>query len=135
MSVSVELSVATRQSREIIDLTDRVVSRVAGLADGLVMISAPHTTVALFVSELDDGLRDDYLKIADRLFEGARPFSHLRNNNPNTEAHALSAMFGTSVMLSVAGGKLELGTYQRIILFELDGPKSRTVRVTHVGSH
>ena len=132
MSTRVELSVATRQSREIIDLTEEVASRVGRFADGLLLISAPHTTVALFISELDDGLRDDYLKIADRLFEGVRPFSHVRNNNPNTEAHVLSAMFGTSMTLSVAGGKLQLGTYQRIILFELDGPKSRTVCVTHI---
>ena len=77
---------------------------------------------------------DDFLKIADRLFQQVRPFSHMRNNNPNTEAHALSAMFGTSLVLPVAGGKMRLGTYQRILLFELDGPKTRTVSLTHVRS-
>jgi secondary thiamine-phosphate synthase enzyme len=132
MSAEVELTVATHHPREIIDLTEDLATRVTGLADGAVLVSAPHTTVALFVSELDEDLRDDYLKIADLLFEGARPFSHRKMNNPNTEAHALSAMFGTSVTVPVAGGRLRLGTYQRIILFELDGPKERTVRVTRL---
>jgi len=128
-----ELKVPTARNREIIDLTERVASVTDGLADGIVLVSAPHTTVALFVSELDDELRDDFLKIADTLFQPARPFRHIRKNNPNTEAHALSAIFGTSLVLAVAGGKLQLGTYQRVIFFELDGPKERTVSVTHVG--
>lgn len=129
-----ELQVRTEKNREIVDLTDRVSSLAAGLADGIALLSAPHTTVALLVSELDDELRRDYLKIADRLFEHVRPFAHIRNDNPNTEAHALSAMFGTSVVLPVTGGKLVLGTYQRILLFELDGPKARIVSLTHVQS-
>lgn len=129
-----ELQVRTEKNREIVDLTDRVSSLAAGLADGIALLSAPHTTVALLVSELDDELRRDYLKIADRLFEHVRPFAHIRNDNPNTEAHALSAMFGTSVALPVTGGKLVLGTYQRILLFELDGPKARIVSLTHVRS-
>ena len=130
-----EMQIATGASREILDLTERVASLTAGLADGMVLLSVPHTTVALFVSELDNELRDDFLKIGDRLFQPLRPFAHVRNNNPNTEAHALSAMFGTSLVLPVAGGKVRLGTYQRIILFELDGPKTRTVSLTHIRSH
>jgi secondary thiamine-phosphate synthase enzyme len=127
-----ELQVRTTQNREIVDLTDQLSAMAAGLADGIVLISAPHTTVALFVSELDDELRQDFLKISDQLFAHARPFAHIRNNNPNTEAHALSAMFGAAVALPVVGGRLELGTYQRVLLFELDGPKPRTVSLTHV---
>jgi secondary thiamine-phosphate synthase enzyme len=129
-----EMQVATTETREILDLTDRLASLATGLADGIVLLSAPHTTVALFVSELDDDLRADFLKIADRLFQPIRPFAHIRKNNPNTEAHALSAMFGTSLVLPVAGGKIGLGTYQRILLFELDGPKTRTISLTHVRS-
>ena len=129
-----ELKVATSQNRELLDITESVATLAVGLADGVALISAPHTTVALFVSEFDEGLRDVFLKIADRLFEQARPFAHVRNNNPNTEAHVLSAMFGASVSLPVAEGKLRLGAYQRILLFELDGPKTRTVSFTHVGA-
>ena len=127
-----DLEVATHQTRELLDITESVAALAAGLPDGVALISAPHTTVALFVSEFDDGLRDDFLKIADRLFEAGRPFAHNRNNNPNTEAHVLSAMFGASVTLPVAEGGLRLGVYQRILLFEFDGPKTRTVSITHV---
>ena len=125
-----EFQVTTNHTHEIVDITERVASIATGLDDGIVLVSAPHTTVALFVSELDDGLRDDFLKIADQLFGNIRPFSHAKNNNPNTEAHALSAMFGTCITLPVSNRRILLGTYQRIILFELDGPKTRTVLVS-----
>jgi secondary thiamine-phosphate synthase enzyme len=125
-----KIEVTTRDNREIIDLTEEVASRAAGSADGIILLSAPHTTVALFVSELDDDLRKDFVKIADRLFAPIRPFAHIKKNNPNTEAHVLSAMFGTSLVLPVQGGKISLGTYQRILMFELDGPKTRTVTLT-----
>ena len=126
-----EMKVATSKNREIVDLTDEVASKAAGWADGVLLLNAPHTTVALMVSELDDELRADFLKIAERLFAPIRPFAHIKKNNPNTEAHVLSAMFGTSLVLPVQDGKVSLGTYQRILLFELDGPKTRTVTVTH----
>jgi secondary thiamine-phosphate synthase enzyme len=127
-----EMKVDTHENREIVDLTEEVSALAAGLPDGIVLLGAPHTTVALFVSELDDELRQDYLKVADGLFAPMRPFAHVRKNNPNTEAHVLSAMLGTSLVFPVQGGSLSLGTYQRILLFELDGPKTRTVTVTHV---
>ncbi len=129
---TLELKISTTQIREIIDLTDALSRQTSTLADGLALISAPHTTVALFVSELDDELRSDYMKIAENLFKSSRPFAHIKKNNPNTEAHALSAMFGTSLAIPVVGGALRLGTYQRILLFELDGPKERTVTITHI---
>ena len=129
-----DLQLTTTSARQLEDVTERMASLVAGLSNGVVLFNAPHTTVALFVSEFDEGLRDDFLKIADGLLQNLRPFAHFRNNNPNTEAHVMSAMLGTSVMLPVEGGQLKLGTYQRILFFELDGPKTRTIFATHVPS-
>ena len=128
------MTITTTSVREIVDLTDRLFEVVRTFSTGIVVLNAPHTTVALFVTELDNELSSDYLRVTERLLENGRPYAHFRNNNPNTEAHILSAMFGTSVTLSVSDGMLQLGRYQRVVLFELDGPKTRTVFLTHVGS-
>jgi thiamine phosphate synthase YjbQ (UPF0047 family) len=53
---------------------------------------------------------------------------HIRNNNPNTEAHVLSAFAGTGVTVAIEKGEPDLGTYQNILLLEMDGPKKREVR-------
>ena len=96
---------------------------------GLVHVSIPHTTAALFLAEDDQELREDFIKIATESLADLRPFKHIRKNNPNTEAHAMSSLFGTSLTVVVEDGKLQLGTFQNIMFLEMDGPKERTVNI------
>jgi thiamine phosphate synthase YjbQ (UPF0047 family) len=51
----------------------------------------------------------------------------------NAHSHLLSLMLGNSETVPVAGGKLKTGTWQSILLVELDGPRPRTVGVQVVG--
>jgi secondary thiamine-phosphate synthase enzyme len=70
---------------------------------------------------------EDYEKVAAGLPAPFEPFRHHRNDNPNAAAHVISSLAGTQLILPVEGGELGLGTWQRIILLELDGPKTRTI--------
>lgn len=128
-----QIDVITRQSAEVIDVTGQVGGMLAGGGDGLAIVSIPHTTAALVLSEDDEELRRDLIRVARRWLEHCGPFEHRKKNNPNTAAHVLSAFGGTSLLLAVAGGRLELGEYQRILLLELDGPKTRTIRLRQLG--
>jgi secondary thiamine-phosphate synthase enzyme len=112
------------------NITELVRKQVEDVENGLVHVSIPHTTAAVFLAEDDPELREDYVKIATETFAGLRPFKHIRKNNPNTEAHAFSSLFGAGVTLAMNGGALILGTYQNILLLEMDGPKERTVNVS-----
>jgi thiamine phosphate synthase YjbQ (UPF0047 family) len=47
--------------------------------------------------------------------------------------HLLAAIIGPSVVLAIRDGRLKLGTWQRIVLIELDGPRSRDVSLTILG--
>ena len=111
------------------NITDRVREAVSGVSNGLTHVSIPHTTAAIFLAEDDAELREDYIKIAGETFRDLRPFKHIRKNNPNTEAHAFSSIFGTSLTIVVEDGELQLGTFQNIMFLEMDGPKERTVEV------
>jgi secondary thiamine-phosphate synthase enzyme len=123
--------VVTRALREVVDVTDLARGLAAAEApakgEAIALLWIPHTTAVLLVSELDAELGRDILRVAERWLAGARPFQHIRKNNPNTEAHVLSAFGGASVALPVADGALLLGEFQRILLVELDGPKTRTL--------
>ena len=110
------------------NITESVRQAVAGKS-GLVHVSIPHTTAAVFLAEDDAELREDYVKIATETLSGLRPFKHIRKNNPNTEAHAFSSLLGASLTLVVEDGQLQLGEFQNIMLLEMDGPKQRTVAV------
>lgn len=123
-----QIEVVTQEPLQAIDVTDRVAELVTAAGDGIAFVSVPHTTAALLLSEDDEKLRRDIIRVAQRWLQDCGPFEHIRKNNPNTVAHVLSSFAGTSLTIGISKGKLELGTYQRILFLELDGPKSRTIR-------
>lgn len=122
------ISVQSSRKTEVINVTDQLAALIGDVADGLAFFSTPHTTAALILCEDDDELRDDIVKAAENLYTGIRPFKHARNSNPNAEAHLLSAMMGTGVVVGITAGKLDLGMYQNVLFVELDGPKRREIR-------
>ncbi len=122
------ITVKTTQKAEIVNVTDLLAPLVESIEEGIAVISLPHTSAALIICEDDNELRGDIVRAAQEMFSPLRPFRHLRNNNPNAEAHLLSAFAGTSLTLGILKGKLQLGTYQNVLLLELDGPKTRELQ-------
>ncbi len=129
-----EITVETTEPRQIIDVTDRLASWANDLGEGLMWVDSPHTTASLMICESDEKLDSDFVRVAERFIQQVGPFAHDRNSNPNAEAHILAAMIGSQQLLLVSEGTLCLGTYQRLLLFELDGPKQRTLRCRFVRS-
>ncbi len=124
------LVVQSDRAIQAIDLTDHLLDRT--WPDGLLLLSVPHTTAALILGEADTDMLDDYERVAAALFAPWEPFKHHKNDNPNAAAHLVSSIAGTQLLLPVRDGRLSLGTYQRIVFLELDGPKSRRVDLASV---
>jgi secondary thiamine-phosphate synthase enzyme len=103
------------------------------VAGGLALFYVPHTTAALLMCEDDEELRADLVRVARGWLGVCRPFTHIRNNNPNAEAHLLSAFGGHAVAVAIEHGGLDLGIYQNLLLLEMDGPKQREIRCKIVG--
>lgn len=103
---------------------------------GHVLIVSRHTTTALAINEDEARLLEDIKTWLKKLAPPAEPYLHndlhLRPDIPadepmNAHAHLMAMLLNHSEMLPVIDGKLALGTYQSILLFELDGPRKRTV--------
>lgn len=128
-----ELAVETTRRIQAIDITDQVL--VQPLEDGFLWIGCPHTTAAVLIGEGDPDMLADYERVAGELFAPFEPFLHHRNNNPNAAAHLVSSFIGGQLLLPVVDRRLVLGSFQRIILLELDGPKSqRVVQITSLAA-
>jgi secondary thiamine-phosphate synthase enzyme len=120
------LAIQTNKKREILDITDRVNASLGGFSrEGICFLNVLHTTAALTTADLDPGTDLDMLDA----FEAMVPHLNYRHpHNPaHTPDHILSTLLGTALSLPVARGELVLGTWQRVILVELDGPRRREV--------
>lgn len=133
MTGTIRITVETERSHQAIEVTGLVEPHVPP-GDAAFVVRVPHTTCSLFLSEVDDELLRDVERVGASLLERFEPFTHARNGVPNAAAHIVSSMFGTSILLTAAEGRIELGRYQRIVLLELDGPKTRTIEVRPLGS-
>jgi secondary thiamine-phosphate synthase enzyme len=120
-----KIEVVTERSVQALDVTDRITGQA--WPDGWLILSVPHTTAALIIGENDPEMLEDYEKVALQLPAPFEPFKHHRNDNPNAAAHVISSLAGTQLILPVEAGEVVLGTWQRVIFIELDGPKTRTI--------
>lgn len=126
--------IQTRDQTEAVDITTRVNHAVgaSGIENGIALISVPHATAGVYVNENEEGLVSDIVRVVREMFFQRSDYRHNRIDN-NAAAHVASAVLGATLPLPVAHGGLVLGTWQRVFLMELDGPRSRTVDVTVVG--
>src|SRR5437764_10456483 len=126
------LTIKTPKKRAVLDITDQV-EKILGSNSGLCHLLVLHTTAALTTADLDPGTDLDMLDA----FEAMMPKLHYRHpHNPaHVPDHILSAMIGTSLAVPVQKGKLVLGTWQRVVLIELDGPRERESIVALVPVH
>ena len=127
----VELVIETKRKREVVDITDEVNLELGKLdaKDGILNLFLAHTTAALTTADLDPGGTDeDYLEAFEKLIPKIN-FRH-PHNPTHMPDHILSSLVGTSLTIPFEAGKLILGTWQRIVLIEFDGPRERRVVVS-----
>ena len=124
------LRIKTSATKEVVDLTDRLAAmiRKAELQEGLCTLFVTHTTAALTTGEIGEGTEQDFLQVVEKIIPRIQ-FQHAHNPS-HAWSHMASSILGPSLTVPVTGGKLVLGTWQSVMLVELDGPRERIVHVT-----
>ena len=121
------LSFQTGKKKNILDITEDIQSQIttSGKQSGLCHLFILHTTAALTTADLDPGTDLDMLDA----FEAMIPKLQYRHpHNPDHVGdHIMSSIIGPEVTVPFRNGELILGTWQRIVLVELDGPRDRNV--------
>jgi len=134
------LTIQTEERVELIDVTDRVVAvvRSAAISEGIVSLWSMHTTFAVFMNESQKALHADIKRLLETMVDRDADWKH---NDPdhsdcdrfNADAHLRAMLLGHSLTLQISGGEIVLGQWQRVLAAELDGPRSRTLRVQVMG--
>jgi secondary thiamine-phosphate synthase enzyme len=122
------ITVHSKEREQVIEITDQVAAIAASIGDGVCTVFSPHTTCALTVLTNEHGIADDLLTVLHGLVPQTTAYVH--DSADHVRAHVLSALVGPSVSVPVHNSRLNLGSFQRLVLLEFEGPRERTVSVS-----
>ncbi|MDO8631452.1 MAG: secondary thiamine-phosphate synthase enzyme YjbQ [Phycisphaerales bacterium] len=133
-----EFNVETRGGSEVLDLTDRVAGCIqqGRIADGVATIFVVGSTAGITTTEFEPGLADHDLKaVFEKLAPEDAEYRHEATwNDDNGHAHVRASLLGPSLTTPFVGRRLQLGTWQQIVLIDFDTrPRTRRIIVQVVG--
>jgi secondary thiamine-phosphate synthase enzyme len=145
LSASDRVRLRTRVGTRFVDLTELIRERVrqSGVVSGLAVVQTLHTTAALAVNENEPLLLSDLERTFERLAPEALGYAHddLDRRGPlppgerrNGAAHCRALVLAPSLTLLVEEGRLALGSWQRILLVDLDPPRERELAIGILGT-
>jgi secondary thiamine-phosphate synthase enzyme len=127
---STDLSIDT-SGRQLTDLTSQVSEFCRPLGDGLLSVFVPHATAGIALMETGSGSEADLQELLGRLLPRDDRYRHRHGAKGHGADHVLPVLISPSLVVPVQGGRLQLGTWQSVVLVDLnvDNPR-RTVRLT-----
>lgn len=124
------ITISTRRDKQVLDITPRVNQYLQqlGVSDGLCNLFVQHTTAGLTTGEAIEGTDEDLLEVLEKMIPAIR-FRHAHDPS-HAPDHMISSIIGASLTIPVRGGQLQLGTWQRVLLVECNGPRDRRIVIT-----
>jgi thiamine phosphate synthase YjbQ (UPF0047 family) len=141
----------TEHRREFVRITEDVADAVreAGIAEGMVLVSAMHITAGVWVNDDEPGLQADVLEWLDKLappswqvpandlahalLPDPGDYRHHRGGEDNGDAHLKNLLVHHQVVLPVTDGRLDLGPWQAVFYTEFDGGRDKRLIIKVLG--
>ena len=129
--------ISTKGFGDIIDITSEVSHEVAasGVTDGIATVFVPGSTAGITSIEYESGAVSDLQKAIERQAPMDLHYDHdARWGDGNGYSHVRAALMGASFTVPLVAGRLELGTWQQIVLCDFDNrPRNREIVVQIMG--
>lgn len=131
------LQISTGSGETVHDLTgdcETFVREAAEGGDGLLNVFVPHATAGIAIIETGAGSDDDLLAVLRDLLPADDRWRHRHGSPGHGRDHVLPALVPPHATLPVAGGRMDLGTWQSVVLVDTnrDNPR-RQVRLSFLG--
>jgi secondary thiamine-phosphate synthase enzyme len=119
--------------RRTVDLTEQVRTFCAAKGDGLCNVFVPHATAGVAIIETGAGSDDDFVETLERLLPRDDRYRHAHGSPGHGADHVLPGIVSPSITVPVQGGQPLLGTWQSVVLVDLnrDNPR-RSVRLSFI---
>ena len=123
----------TGSDASVVALTEQVDRFVADRGDGIVQVFCPHATAGVALIETGAGSDADLLDIIDHVLPPGFDYRHRHGSPGHGADHVLPAFVAPSITIPVIDGRLQLGTWQSVVLVDpnRDNP-SRQVRLSFI---
>lgn len=135
--VSVRKTISSRGNHHVLDITSQVVESVesSGMDAGVATVFVTGSTAGVTTVEFEPGLVADLEAAFDRLVPRELEYRHHeRWGDDNGHSHVRASLLGPSLAVPFNSGRLELGTWQQIILIDFDTrPRDREYLIQIVG--
>lgn len=132
------LKVTTKYEGDIINITPEVKKavRTSTIREGIVHLFVQHSTAALTTIEFEPGVLSDLNRALSVLAPDDAAYAHhVRWDDGNGRSHVKAALVGPSLTVPIGDGDVLCGTWQQIVLLELDvnAGRERTIICTVTG--
>ncbi|HJU33912.1 MAG TPA: secondary thiamine-phosphate synthase enzyme YjbQ [Nitrososphaera sp.] len=135
--VTVSITIRSKAENNMIDLTSQTdqAIKASKLHNGIVVIFVSGSTAAVTTIEYEPGLKEDFPKMLDRIAPSNIEYEHDNTwHDGNGHSHVRASLIGPSLTIPFKDKALMLGTWQQIVLLELDTrPRERTVVMQMIG--
>ena len=135
--VTKRISVDLQADGDIADISEMVQDAVSnsGMRNGIVTIFTLGSTGAVSTTEYEPGLKKDIPRALERIAPSNIDYEHHKTwHDDNGRSHVRSTIIGTSLVVPFVDGKLTLGTWQQIVVMNLDtSPRRREVILQIMG--
>lgn len=132
-----EFTVSTR-GQGLVEITDRIADWLAAQhpQTGLLTVYCAHTSASLVIQEnADPSVQRDLERAFARLAPEGAGYEHDTEGPDDMPAHIKAALTQTSLSIPVAGGRMALGTWQGVYLFEhRRAPHHRRIALHYIGA-
>ena len=117
------LSFHTPTHRAHVHITPQVeeIVRKSGVKEGMVLVSAMHITAGVYVNDNESGLIEDIDQWLEHLAPFRKDYKHHDTGEDNGDSHLKALLIHREVIVPITGGKLDLGTWQRVFMPNLMG--------------
>ena len=135
--ITKKIQIKSKSENDILDITDRVSQIVneSRIENGVVIVFVVGSTAAITTLEYEPGLRKDFPEMLSRLAPREIEYSHDNTwHDGNGHSHVRASLIGPSLVIPLVEGSLTLGTWQQIVLVEMDTrPRERKIVLQVIG--
>ncbi len=135
--VSKTIKVSSKGEDDIIDITEELSNLVkeSTIENGAVTVFISGSTAAITTIEYEPGLIHDFPAMLSRIVPKNIEYKHDNTwHDGNGHSHVRASLIGPSLTIPILQGKLTLGTWQQIVILEMDTrPRNRNVILQIMG--